>query len=176
MKMNMEEEIRSAATDGSDLAPAIHEVEDVEVDRLARQLAEAQDQLLRNRAEFDNYRKRRDREQMELSEYAGTELVRALLPVLDDFERALKASAGTEGELTKGIELIYNRLLDTLRKQGLEAFPTDGQKFDPNLHHAIKMVQNEELEDHTILQEYQRGYNFKGRLLRAAMVEVSVRP
>ena len=172
----MEEEFRSATAEVHEAEPDAPETQDAEVDRLAKEVAELQDQVKRSRAEFDNFRKRRDREQLEFAEYAGTEIVRALLPALDDFERALKAASGTESELTKGIELIYNRLLDTLKKQGLEAIPTADQKFDPNLHHAIKMVQNDELADHTILQEYQRGYNFKGRLLRAAMVEVSVKP
>ena len=150
----------------------------IECDRLAKQTVELQEQLLRNRAEFENYRKRRDREQLEFAEYAGMEMMRALLPILDDFERATKAAndAGSSDELTKGVELIYNRMLDTLRKQGLEPIASTGQKFDPNLHHAIKMVQNEELDDHTVLQEYQRGYNFKGRPLRPAMVEVSIHP
>lgn len=185
----MQDEIRSAVADSPDSASESPEsaasagldasaIFSAERDRLQRQIGELQDQALRSRAEFENYRKRRDREQLEFSEFAGMEIVRALLPTLDDFERALKVAtdSGASEDFLKGVELIYSRLMDILTKQGLEPITTEGQKFDPNIHHAIKMVQNEELDDHTILQEYQRGYNFKGRLLRAAMVEVSVRP
>ena len=151
----------------------------MERDQLAQDKAELQDMLLRRQAEFENFRRRIERERMEFSEYAGMETLRMLLPVVDDFERALKAAALTDSvdsELVKGIELIYQRLLETLKKQGLEAIPTIDQKFDPHVHHAVEMVQNEDLEDHTILDEYQRGYNFKGRLLRPAMVKVAVKP
>jgi molecular chaperone GrpE len=79
-------------------------------------------------------------------------------------------------EYAKGMELIYQRLMDALKKLGLEPLQTIGQAFDPNLHHAIEMVQTEDAPDHTVLDEYQRGYNFKGRLLRPAMVKVAVRP
>lgn len=177
----MEEDIRFAAVAdtpegvSNDGSSADENVGD-ERDRLTRQAADLRDQLLRTRAEFENYRKRRDREQLEFAEYAGMEMVRVFLPAIDDFERALKASEETDrpSEFTKGVELIYSRLLDALKKQGLEPIVTEGQKFDPNLHHAIKMVQDNDLEDHTILQEYQRGYKFKSRMLRPAMVEVSV--
>ncbi len=148
-------------------------------DQLAAVTAERdqlQDLILRRQAEFENFRKRVQREQMEFSEYSSMEAVRALLPNLDDFERALKsAPAGAESsEFVKGVELIYQRLLDSLKKLGLEPVDTVNQKFDPHTQHAVEMVENDEVEDHTILDEYQRGYNFKGRLLRPAMVKVSV--
>jgi molecular chaperone GrpE len=135
-----------------------------------------QDLILRRQAEFDNFRKRVLREQNEMSEYASMEAVRALLPNLDDFERALKsAPEGPESaEFVKGVELIYHHLLESLKKLGLEPIETAGQKFDPNLHHAVEMKENGEVEDGTILDEYQRGYHFKSRLLRPAMVKVSV--
>jgi molecular chaperone GrpE len=115
---------------------------------------------------------------MEFAEYAGEQTVRALLPILDDFERALKAAAagGASDEFVRGIELIYNRLLDTLKKQGLAPITATGEKFDPHQHEAIGRVESDEHEDHTVVQEFQRGYNFKGRLLRPAMVQVAVKP
>jgi molecular chaperone GrpE len=135
-----------------------------------------QDLVMRRQAEFENFRKRVQREQMEFAEYASMEAVRALLPSLDDFERALKsAPADAESsEFVKGVEIIYQRLQESLKKLGLEPIATAEQKFDPHSHHAVEMVENNEVEDHTILDEYQRGYNFKGRLLRPAMVKVSV--
>jgi molecular chaperone GrpE len=137
-----------------------------------------QDRLLRLQAEFDNFRKRTDRERMEFAEYAGEQTVAALLPNIDDFERAIGAASKTDatGEIAKGLELIRTRLLDTLRKQGLETIETSGAKFDPHEHQAIQRVESDEHEDGDIVAEYQRGYRYKGRLLRPSMVQVSVKP
>lgn len=146
-----------------------------ERDQLARERADLYDQLLRRTAEFENFRRRTQRERTELFEFAGMDVVRELLPVLDDFERALKVES-SDKDYAKGMELIYQRLLNTLQKIGLEPFDSEGQKFDPNMHHAVEMVPSGEAEDHTVVQELQRGYNFKGRLLRPAMVKVAVRP
>jgi len=134
-----------------------------------------QDRILRLQAEFDNFRKRTERERMEDAEFAGKLTISALLPVIDDFERALKAAAGAENELVRGIELIYGRMLDTLKKQGLEPIEAVGKAFDPHEHEAIGRVESADHEDGTVVQEYQRGYRFKGRLLRPAMVQVAVR-
>jgi len=175
----MDEDVKSSDTatvaEASDQLAAITE----ERDKLAQEKAELQDLLVRRQAEFENFRKRADRERMEFAEYAAMDAVRAILPIIDDLERALKAASTVENgdrEFVKGIELVYQRLMDSLKKLGLEPISTSDQKFDPNVHHAVKMVQNEELEDHTILDTYQSGYNFKGKLLRPAMVEVAVRP
>lgn len=146
-----------------------------ERDELARERSDIYDQLLRRTAEFDNFRRRTQRERAEFAEYAGMEVVRELLPVLDDFERALTAPS-SDPEYVKGMELIYNRLMDTLKKLGAVPIPAEGQKFDPHVHHAVEMVPAEDVEDHTVLQELRRGYNFKGRLLRPAMVKVAVKP
>lgn len=147
-------------------------------DRLAVEKSEMQDAYLRLRAEFDNYRRRADRERVEFAEYAGSDIVRSLLTILDDFERALKAAkegGSAETELVKGIELIHSRLFEALKKQGLEPISTEGAKFDPHLHHAVQMVPSDEGEDGTILEVYQRGYNFKEKQLRPAMVKVAVK-
>jgi len=141
----------------------------------AAEKAELLDQLKRSQAEFQNFRKRAEREKMEFAEYAGTETVRALLPLLDDFERSLKVES-SDRIYAKGMELIYQRFYDSLKKMGLEPVVAVGQPFDPHVHHAVEMVESEEAPDHTVLDEYQRGYNFKGRLLRAAMVKVAVAP
>ena len=146
-----------------------------ERDRLLKEKAEMQDRLLYARADYDNARRRAERERSEYLQYAAMDLVKELLPVVDDFERALKVETA-DRNYAKGIELIYNRLSETLRKMGLEAIETAGQKFDPNIHQAIERVHTEEAEDQAILGEFQRGYNFKGKLLRPAMVRVAVRP
>lgn len=142
---------------------------------LSAEKAELEDRLRRRQADFENFRRRAERERIENLEYAGMESVRALLPILDDFERALKLEC-QDREYAKGLELIYQRLFETLKKLGLEPITSAGEKFDPNRHHAIEMAQTDEAEDQTVLDEYQRGYNFRGRLLRPAMVKVAVRP
>jgi molecular chaperone GrpE len=146
-----------------------------ERDRLAAEKAELQDRYLRGQAEFQNLRKRVERERRETLEYASIEAVRTLLPVLDDFERALKVETA-DRDYAKGMELIYQRLFEALKKLGLEPIESIGQPFDPQVHHAVDKAENEEVPEDTVLEEFQRGYNFKGRLLRAAMVKVAVRP
>jgi molecular chaperone GrpE len=145
-----------------------------ERDRLLNERADLQDRLLRRQAEFDNFRRRAERERSDVLEYANTQTVRALLPILDDFERALKVES-TDTEYARGMELIYQRLSDSLKKLGLEPITSIGEHFDPNLHHAVDSVETDEVEDHTILEEYQRGYNFRGKQLRPAMVKVAVK-
>ncbi len=149
-----------------------------ERDQLAAEKADLQDLLLRRQAEFENFRRRSERERAEFAEYAGAETVRVLLPILDDFERAMKAPASGENglEYRKGIELIYQRLFEALKKAGLEPIRSEGQPFDPNVHQAVDRAETADLPDQTVLQVYQQGYNFKGRLLRPAMVKVAVAP
>jgi molecular chaperone GrpE len=153
----------------SDLAAVI-----AERDQLAAEKAELLDRHLRSQAEFQNIRRRAERERQELLDYANTETLRSLLVVLDDFERALKVET-TDREYAKGMEMIHQRLYDAMKKLGLEPIVSVGQTFDPHVHHAVEKVESEEAAD-TVLEEYQRGYNFKGRLLRPAMVKVAVRP
>lgn len=144
-----------------------------ERDRLAAEKAELQDRVLRAQAEFQNLRRRVEKEKIEFLEYASSDAVRAMLPVLDDFERALKVEC-SDKEYAKGMELIYQRLFDGLKKLGLEPMDAQGKPFDPHVHEAVEKVETSEVEDHTVLEEFQKGYNFKGRLLRPAMVRVAV--
>ncbi len=146
-----------------------------ERDRLAAEKAELEDRYRRAQAEFENARRRAERDRSEFVQFAAADVVRSLLPMLDDFERALKVETADK-EYAKGVELIYGRLRDTLKKQGLEPIETAGKKFDPNLHEAVMREQSEDAEDQAILGELQRGYNFKGKLLRPAWVKVAVHP
>lgn len=135
------------------------------------------DQLLRRQADFENYRKRLEREQQELRPAAQASLVAELLPVLDAFERALATNtAGVNEEYRKGVELIYKQLFDALAGAGLEAVEAAGEPFDPNLHHAVERVESYEHADHEVLATLQKGYRFKQRLLRPALVRVAVHP
>jgi molecular chaperone GrpE len=151
-----------------------------ERDKLLNEKQDLYDRLLRKQAEFENARRCSERERSEFVQYAGMEIVREILPVVDDFQRALQSGAaladGPAKDYIKGIELIYQRLQDRLTKVGLEPIETAGQLFDPNLHQAVDRVETDEVPDQTILAEYQRGYNFKGRLLRPSMVKVAVKP
>jgi molecular chaperone GrpE len=146
-----------------------------ERDQLVLEKADLSDRLLRARAEFDNARRRTERERSDYLQFAAMDLVRGILPILDDFERALNVETA-DRNYAKGVELIYQRLFETVKKMGLEPIETAGKSFDPNLHQAVERVQTEDADDQAILGEFQRGYNFKGKLLRPAMVKVAVRP
>lgn len=146
-----------------------------ERDRLAAEKAEVEDRLRRAWAEFENARRRAERDKLEFVQFAAAEVLRGLLPILDDFERALKTDTADK-EYAKGVELIYTRFYDALKRQGLEPIETAGKTFDPNVHEAVQREQTEDAEDQAILGELQRGYNFKGKLLRPAWVKVAVRP
>jgi molecular chaperone GrpE len=134
------------------------------------------DRLARLQAEFENARKRTAREQQEFREYAVADAVKALLPTLDSFERALQTSRADKSEFRGGVELIYKQLQDALVKMGLRAIPAKGEPFDPHLHEAIEMVDTADAEDHQVLEELQRGYKLKDRLLRPSMVKVARNP
>ena len=134
------------------------------------------DRLARLQAEFDNARKRATREQQEFREFAAADVIKKILPVLDSFELALKAPAAADSnstDLRSGLELIYRQFQDALQKLGVQPIESVGKPFDPRVHEAIEMVDTSEAEDHQVLDELQRGYNFKGRLLRPAMVRVA---
>jgi molecular chaperone GrpE len=166
---NEEEELPAVTLEGQ-LAAVTSER-----DQLLAEKADLQDRLRRSLADFDNARKRFEQQRSDFVQFAATDLVRNMLPVLDDFERALKVDA-TDQTFAKGIKLIYQRFADTLKRMGLEPFDSSGKPFDPNLHQAVERVESQDHEDQTVLAEFQRGYNFKGKLLRPAMVKVAVKP
>ena len=144
-----------------------------ERDALKRERDDLKELLLRRQAEFENFRKRSEREKSDFYQYAGMEVVKDLLPVLDDFDRALKVETA-DADYAKGVDMIYNRLYEAMKKQGLEPIDTDGKTFDPHLHQAVERVETKDAEDNAIIGEFQRGYFFKGKLLRPAMVRVAV--
>ncbi|HEY7304492.1 MAG TPA: nucleotide exchange factor GrpE [Bryobacteraceae bacterium] len=144
-----------------------------ERDKALKEKAELQELLQRRQAEFENFRRRTERERGEVMDFATMDVLKALLPVLDDFERALKMESADK-EHARGMELIYQRLLETLKRLGLEPISEEVPLFNPHVHHAVEMVDTKDHPDQTILEEYQRGYYFKGRLLRPAMVKVAV--
>ena len=130
------------------------------------------DRLARLQAEFDNARKRAAREQQEFREFAAADVIKNFLPILDSFERALKAG-GNASDFRNGVELIYRQFQDVLQKMGVQPIVAAGQPFDPRIHEAVEMVDTTEVPDHYVLEELQRGYKYKDRLLRPAMVRVA---
>jgi molecular chaperone GrpE len=130
------------------------------------------DRLARLQAEFDNARKRAVREQQDFREFAAADVIRNILPTIDSFERALKVG-GDSSDFRNGVELIYRQLQDALQKAGVQPIAAVGQTFDPRLHEAIEMVDTTAVPDHQVMEELQRGYKYKERMLRPAMVKVA---
>lgn len=142
----------------------------------AKTKAEEQyDQLLRLQADFDNYRKRTQKERAELIKYASERLVEELLPVLDNFERASSAAQINPdfAAFSQGVDLIFRQLQTALSKEGLKAMEAVGQPFDPNLHDAVLRVESDEHPENTVVEELQKGYYLKEKVLRPCMVKVS---
>jgi molecular chaperone GrpE len=145
-----------------------------ELEALRREVAELRDRSMRTLADFDNFRKRAERERDELRRYAVLELVRDLVTVVDNLERAL-AAGGTVDDLKLGVELTLRHLLDLLRREGLrEVAAGAGQPFDPAVHDAVSRHDDPEAREPTVTRELQRGWVLRDRLVRPAMVEVAV--
>lgn len=143
-----------------------------------REAAEAQDRYLRTLADFDNYRRRTTREREEWRRQAQIEVVREILPVLDNFDRALAAEVGPNGEpgLRAGVELIHRDFLKALDRIGIRPFSSAGELFDPARHEAVARIERGDLPDQTVVEEILRGYLFHERVLRPAQVVVAVEP
>jgi molecular chaperone GrpE len=147
---------------------------DSEVDELADDKAMLLDSLQRLKADFDNYRKRMLREQTRILETAEADMVKKLLPVLDNLERALSSSTEADGKgLRDGVALVLGMMTDTLVKEGLEVIDPDGEQFDPEHHEAMMVVATDECPEGTVVDVVQKGYRFNGVLLRPAMVRVA---
>jgi len=151
--------------------------EEADVKKLATDLEELRQTLLRRQADFDNYRKRIERERSEDGRRATARVIEGLIPVLDGFEHALAAHREAEYEsYRKGFELIYKQLIDNVAKLGAHRIDPLGKAFDPHRHQAMDRVETTEHADGTILAVFQPGYEFHGRVLRPALVRVAVHP
>ena len=156
---------------------AVSAKENAEMAKLAADLEELRQSMLRSQADFANYRKRIEKERFEDSKRATARVIEGLIPVIDGFEHALAAHREAEYEnYRKGFELIYKQLLDNITKLGVERIDPVGKPFDPHLHQAMDRTETTEEKDGTILQVFQPGYVFHGRVLRPAMVRVAVHP
>jgi len=146
---------------------------ETELEKAKSECAAYLDRAARIQAEFDNYRKRAAREQQDYREYALTDALKTLLPILDSLDRAVKTNAASLDEYRSGIELIDKQFHDALAKLGVQPIAAEGESFDPNLHQAVQMVDTDEAADNQVIDELQRGYKLKDRLLRPAMVRVA---
>lgn len=170
-----EQEVKDASAqalmDAEETQPAAQEQD--EIGKLRQEKQELFERLARLQAEFENARKRSQREQEEFRHYASAEAVKAFLPVLDNFHLALKTDTSSADDLRKGIELIRKQFEDALTKLGVQAIEANGTEFDPHQHEAIEMVESSEHPDNHVIDELQRGYRMRGRMLRPAMVRVA---
>ena len=154
--------------------PAPPDAEAVDVEALKAERDALQDRLLRTAAEFDNYRKRIDRERRDQSESAAASLLAEVLPVVDNLERALQAPSGPEAAgYRAGVELIHRQMVDLLRKRGVTPIEALGADFDPRFHQAVSQESSQTHRDGEVMEEMQRGYMLGDRLLRPAMVKVA---
>jgi molecular chaperone GrpE len=147
-------------------------------DQVREERDDYRDRLLRSIAEFDNYRKRVERERRELAEFASSELLQELLPLVDDLERALAATPAASAAVAgyrAGVELIHRQLMDLLRKRGVTAIESLGADFDPHVHQAVARDVSSAHRDGEVIEELRRGYKLGERLLRPAMVKVASR-
>ena len=166
---NSAETAASRAVAGEASGPA------AELQKLKAERDSLLDRLARAQAEFENARRRASKEQQEFRDYAAADVIKPLLPILDSFERALQVKSEPD-DFRSGVELIYKQLQDALAKLGVRAIAAKGELFDPHVHEAIEMVETSDVPDHEVIEELQRGYKLKDRLLRPAMVKVAKNP
>jgi molecular chaperone GrpE len=180
VKISVNKNVDSSELEQSDEARAVAAdtaKADAEMAKLTADLEELRQTLLRRQADFDNYRKRIEKERFEDSKRATARVIEGLIPVIDGFEHALAVHREAEYEnYRKGFELIYKQLLDNVTRLGAERTDPVGKPFDPHLHQAVDRAETTEHADGTILQVFQPGYVFHGRVLRPAMVRVAVHP
>jgi len=166
----------SANASGSVATPAGDgAIGEAELQKLKAERDSLLDRLARAQAEFENARRRAAKEQQDFRDFASVEVIKSLLPVIDNFERALQSKSDA-AEFRSGIELIYKQLQDVLAKLGVRPIAAKGEQFDPHVHEAIEMVETRDAADHEVLEEWQRGYKYKDRLVRPAMVKVARNP
>lgn len=169
--INVDENLEEVSSDNDNLCDQSEE----EILILKNNIENLEEKIKLTQAELINYRKRKDEETSNMLKYANMDLIVELLPVLDNFERALnmKSEFKDFDKYTEGYKLLYNHLVDTLKKFGVEEIPALGLEFDPNLHEAVMIGSDEEKENDIILEVFNKGYMLKGRVIRASKVKVN---
>ncbi|MFD2046115.1 nucleotide exchange factor GrpE [Ornithinibacillus salinisoli] len=156
--------------------PSGDELEELktQLEVLQKEKDELYSRMLRNQAEFDNFKKRTQKEKEADRKYKSQDLVNELLPALDNFERALQTETTEENKgFVEGISMVYKQLTEAIASQGVEVIETVGKEFDPTYHHAVMQVEEEEFDSNTVVEELQKGYVLKDRVIRPAMVKVN---
>jgi len=146
---------------------------EVEIEKLVKEREDLYQRLARLQADFDNFRKRSRKEQEDFARYASQNLVERLLPVLDNFSRALEAEYGDNNSLKAGVEMTYRQLFEVLSQEGLTVIEAKGQTFDPEYHEAVMQEETDEYPDGTVIEVFQKGYKLKNKVIRPAMVKVA---
>ena len=141
-----------------------------------KQIDELNARMLRLTADYDNYRKRAQREKNDVRQYANQDLLEKLLPVLDNFETAITAVKDADPSIRDGVQMIYDQLIGVLEAEGVESIDAMGKQFDPNLHEALSQEESTEVEEGKVMQQVQRGFRLNDRLVRAARVVVAKAP
>ena len=144
-----------------------------ESEKLTKELAAAKEAHIRTLAEYDNYRKRSTKEKQAAYGDAKADCIKELLPMMDNFERAIATEATDVDGFKKGVEMIFKNFTDVLSKLGVEAFGEKGEKFDPNIHNGVMHVEDEELPENSVAEVFSKGYKLGDRILRPAMVKVA---
>ena len=139
-------------------------------------MAEQKDKFVRLQAETDNFRKRLSREKEEFSQYANERLFKALIPIFDNFERALEASSNDAKSLKKGLDMILKQFSSFLEKEKVEPIKAVGEKFDPAIHEVLSSEESDDHEEDTIISQFVKGYTINHRVLRPAQVVISKKP
>jgi len=178
--LDLEHELPAASDDGNETAAKTavsgeSTGAEAELQKLKAERDSLLDRLARAQAEFENARRRTVKEQQESRDYAVADTIKSLLPVVDSLDLALRTKSDA-AELRSGVELIYKQLQTALGKLSVQAIAAKGEPFDPHYHEAIEMVETADAPDHQVIEELQRGYKYKDRLLRPAMVKVAKNP
>lgn len=146
-----------------------------EQQKLKDQIAELNDKVVRQMAEFDNFRKRSEKEKQQMFETGAKSVIEKILPIVDNFERGIAALSDEEkdGQFAQGVVMVYKQLMDELEKMEVKPIEAVGKEFDPNLHNAVMHIEDENLGENTIAQELQKGYTYRDQVVRHSMVQVA---
>jgi molecular chaperone GrpE len=178
--LDLEHELPASSGDGDETASGVSagagsSGAESELEKLKAERDSLLDRLSRAQAEFENARRRAGKEQQDFRDYATSDAIKSLLPVVDSLERALQVKSDA-ADFRSGVELIYKQLQAALARLSVHPIVSKGEPFDPHFHEAVEMVETADVPDHQVLEELQRGYKFKDRLLRPAMVKVAKNP
>lgn len=172
--LDMESEEEIEVIDEADVEVMTEDPQSEELQALTDEKNQIEDRLLRLQAEFDNFKRRTEKERIAERKYKSQDIITELLPVLDNFERALNTEVTEESKgFVEGIQMVYNQFTEALKSQGVETIEAVDQEFDPNLHHAVMQVEDEAVASNVVVEELQKGFLLKDKVIRPAMVKVN---